>query len=299
MKNSRFKIWASLAGTFFGAALTAQADNLDFFTEILFEAKTGITTGVSQNVPVNIGDGGKISKTEFSVEAGAFYVNPSETYIAILELGFEREDYHFSGVSAPFSDVDRVKFFTWQEFVYDNSNGRAAAGMLSFGSNTAENASFADGSVLTLGLGVKQYLSREEFVWLGAVAAYSRLRERMYYLPVFILNLNLDEKLTLNISNGAELIWIPDDEKRWEISCGVRYELGEFQVGKHEGWQTDRVPIDFKVKHYFTKRFYVAGTASLLAWQRYRRWEHGDKQHSTEFTADPTVEFAIEAGLKF
>lgn len=297
MKSNRFKL-ILLAGTLLAAPLT-QADELDFFRELLFEAKTGTSLGAFQSVPASIRHGGKISKSSLSAEAGVFHLNPSETYISILELGFARVNYHFSDVPAPFSAVDKASFFTWQEYVYDHSQGRAVAGTASLELNAADTTAFSHGLTFTLGLGAKQYFSRDEFVWLGAVTIYSPLRERMYYLPALVVNWNLADNLKLNVSNGVELIWKIDKEERWQFSCKASYELGAFQIEKRAGWQTNWIPVDFKLEYYLTKRFYVAGTISVLAWQRYRRWERGYEQDATEFTTDPTIAFAIKSGFKF
>ncbi|MCR5183114.1 MAG: hypothetical protein K6B46_00230 [Opitutales bacterium] len=297
MKIRQFSA-ALLCSGLFGVPATASSA-LDFFNNFWDGAHMRSGTQFSQSVPASIGDGGKISKTSAGIDLELVSVSPSERFLTVCDLSYRRNHYHFSGVPAAFKAIDEFSVFAWQELIYDKDNGRAVAGLLSLRSATADTTDFSHGLGASFGIGFKQYFSRDEFVWLGMTATYSQLRQRMYYWPALSVNWNLRDDLKLSLSNGAELTWAVDSQKRCLLHGKISYQPKEFQVQKNIGWQETAVPVDFSLEYRFSEHFYAIGTFSLLTWQYYRRWDKGHRRNSTKFTAEPTVAFGIEMGCRF
>lgn len=276
---------------------------------LLFSGTTSVTPFsliASVRFPAAISKGGQLMCSTYGLDVSWQHVSEEEKYIALMSLDYRRSDYHFSGTHrnispngrTPFAHIDSFSLFTWQEYIFDKDNGRAVAGFLSGLLESEDSCALRYGSSLAIGLGAKQYFSRDTAIWVGVNMSYSRTRERWQFFPFGIFNCALGHDLSLRLGNGAQISWDVGGENKWLLSLAANYGSETFSVGRGKNWQVQSIPLTLTAQWNLTKEIFVSLSVESLLWSKYRLWENGNRS-SYHFSSDPTIGLALQAGLHF
>lgn len=264
----------------------------------------------SQSLPASISSGGKIAASTYGTGFSWRYVHPEKTRIALSNLDYRRTDYRFSGGNgaAPFSHTDSLRASTYQEFI-NPENGRALVALLSGSFAAEDGAALSDGLGGYLGLGFKQYFSEETSLALGCTALYRRERERWFFYPFFVFDWRISPNLNLRAINGVTLTWDLGGNDVFLVDFSVEYAASSFSVeadgnenspyfGRKGAYYEQSVPVSVTGTWNISETFFVSAGVTIDAWSKYRLYRSGHDTGKT-FTADPTLEFSLQAGLRF
>lgn len=259
----------------------------------------------AQSLPASISTGGKLAASVYGTGASWRYVAPDKTRVALTSVDYRRTDFRFSGGNgyAPFAHMDSIRATTYQEFI-NPENGRALVGFLSGSAAADDRADLADGAGCFVGLAGKQYFSEETSVMLGVSASYNCARERWYFYPIFSIDWSIAKNLNLRTLNGLTLTWDVGGENVWLVDFSVGYETQAFAVatgtddGASGAFYRKRVPVGVAATWNISENFFVGAGITLDAWSEFRRYRSGHKT-SEKFSTDPTLEFSLQAGIRF
>ncbi len=260
----------------------------------------------SQRIPASTTKGGKISATTYGAGFSWQHVSPQESHIALSSIDLRRRDYRFTGTTerisplgnAPFGSADSFNFFTWQEWVFDKENGHSLCGFFSGTLACEEHTAFKNGASAAIGFGVKQYFSRETAIWLGAALMYSRARERWQIFPFGMFNHAFSKNWNLRLGNGIQISWDTFGDDTFLLSSSLNYSGDTITIARGESWQGQAIPLSVTAQWNLTKELFVAFSTEALLWQKFRLWSGGSRTNY-KFSADPTLDFSLQIGLRF
>lgn len=262
-----------------------------------------------QSLPAALSTGGKMASSTYGTGFSWRYVSPEKTRISLSNFDYRRTDYRFSGGSkVPFEHTDSLRAMTYQEFI-NPDNGFAWVGTMSLSLAAEDKTSLSDGLSGFLGLGCKQYFSETTAVMLGAGAVYRHERNRWYVFPLFSFDVRLTPNLNLRLLNGATLTWDVGGKNEFLVDFFVSYEADAFAVedsretlspdlGKDCAYYTQRVPVGITGTWNFSENLFFSAGVAVNTWSKYRLIRDGHKTDE-KFTTDPTLEFSLQAGIRF
>ena len=263
----------------------------------------------AQRLPSSLSDGGKLASSSCGSGFSWRYVHPEKTRIALTTADWLRTDYRFSGGHAsPFRHTDAFSATTYQELI-NPKTGFALVGVASFTAAAEDRVALSKGLGGFAALGAKQYFSESTAVTFGLSALYRFDRERWFLYPFLSFDWSISENLNLRMLNGLSLTWDVNGDDSFLLDLSVSYRTSAFAVeterdaaspyfGERGAYYEQRVPVSLTGTWNLTENFFVSAGVTLLAWDKYRLYRDG---HDTDekFTADPTVEFTLQAGVKF
>ena len=252
-----------------------------------------------QRLPASINKGGKMGASTYGTGISLMHVNGERSLITLANADYRRTNYRWSSIAeGPFDNTDSISSLFWQEWVFDTDSGRAIAGFASASAGADDGTSLSAGASGTFGLGGKQYFSKTESLWLGAIASYSRHRERWIATPMFFFDWIPAENINLRIANGITATWDVGGENEFLLSLGISYEANSIAIGKGDVWRCQSAPLVLTATWNVTENLSFSFGANTILWSDYRRWE-GGHESDDHFTVDPSLEFFVQAGLRF
>lgn len=230
--------------------------------------------------------------TRHMSEAGIFYGS----------LDYRYTDYKFSGVTAPFSDTERVLAYVryerglsaeWGVFV-DASGGFAAE----------KDAHLQDGASGRFGGGVRYVVSPDLVLYAGA-QVMTRLSDNASVFPFIGLSWKIDQHWSLNASNGLVLSYDVFADSSLRLNLGCSYTSSTFRmvddtwggVARSRALEVQEVPLSLSVTQELGRSSYVRASVAGLLYSKYKFRSGG--AGAGEFKSDPAVMFGLEAGVRF
>ncbi len=237
------------------------------------------------------------------------YVHPEKKYLSFTTADFLHTDYRFTGGrKAPFRRTDAVNATTYHELINPHT-GLAGIAAASFTAATSDRASMTDGFSGFAMLGAKQYFSEATSFSLGLSAAYEPCRERWYFYPFCSFDWCISENVNLRLLNGVSLTWDTDGDNSFLLDFSLIYHAFSFSAeterdsssryyDKSGVYREQCIPLSVTGTWNFTENLFVSAGVSFLLWNNFQLYRDGHKTEE-KFTADPTVEFVFQAGVKF
>ncbi len=219
-------------------------------------------------------------------------------------FGYEYNDWEWSGPNYMDNTYElTLQTIFGQRFV-DSDWGLVGLLGASLGTE-ANGGNLARGGSYLAGLGVTYYFSPKHTLTLGAIAIGQEERD-MYALPMFIVNMEITERLILRTFNGFTLSYDLVGDNTTAIDLTGEYENDLFRMDTEVlAPGISRTPTVEKESVVFalgaTQRFdcglYVRGYIEGVV---YRKFEFREN-HSTYRTikTDPTFGLGIQGGWNF
>ncbi len=263
----------------------------------------------AHQLPSSISGGGKMASTSYGSGFSWRYVHPEKKRLAFTTADFLHTDYRFTGGrAAPFHRTDAINATTYHELINPHT-GLAGVGAASFTAATSDRAAMSDGIGGFVALGAKQYFSEETSATLGVAALYCFDRERWFFYPLFSIDWSLSENVNLRVLNGVSITWDTGGDNFFLLDFSLIYRTSAFAAEverdaaspyfeKSGAYREQCVPASLTGTWNFTENFFVSAGVTCLVWNKYQLCRDGHKT-SEKFTADPTVEFVIQTGVKF
>ena len=263
----------------------------------------------AQRLPSSLSDGGKLASTSWGSGFSWRYVHPEKTRISLTTADWLRTDYRFSGGrAAPFKHTDSFSATTYHELI-NPKTGLALVGIASATAAAEDRTALSKGVGGFAALGAKQYFSESTSVTFGLSALYRFDRERWFLYPFVSFDWSISENLNLRMLNGLSLTWDVNGDDTFLLDLSANYRTSAFAVeaerddaspyfGEHGAYYEQRVPVSLTGTWNLTENLFVNAGVTLIAWSKYRLYRNGHDA-AENFTADPTVEFVLQAGVKF
>ncbi|MDR1498336.1 MAG: DUF6268 family outer membrane beta-barrel protein [Puniceicoccales bacterium] len=243
---------------------------------------------------------GQVSSQAYGAEVSFFAA--SRGHIFFGEFGYEKTDYRFRGVAAPFDGCEQLKL----SFFYEHAlTSKWAVLALASGALAAEQGSdFGDGATGRIGGGVKYAISKDLNFSVG-VGVANRLSDDPSWFPYAGLTWRISPNWSLRSAAGLTLVYdvFADHTLRFELSGG--YRMSGFRLKNVSADEERRKrAIEIRegevrlgvIKEFFKRSAYIRADVGGNFSNTYKFHGSGG---GNDFRSDSAAVFRIEAGVRF
>lgn len=247
------------------------------------------------------GGAGNLAAWTWGADASFFTADRQNIFFG--EFGYERVDYRFRGVEAPFGSHEQLNLSLFYERVLSPKWSLLAvtSGALA----VEKGVGFEDGAIGRVGGGIKYTVSKDLSFYSGVIVA-NRLSDDPSWFPYAGLAWRISPYWSLRTSTGLTLTYdvFADNTLRFELSGGYHgasFRMKNANTGAGASQKRAMRMREGEImlgvaKEFFHRAAYIRASAGATFLSKYKIRGHGA---ADEFETDPSAVFRIEAGVRF
>ena len=234
---------------------------------------------------------GDVSVSRFDIPAR--YTLKLEQGEIGLGAFYEYSCYEFSDLTSD-QQFNTLSFNAYWKSMIDDTWGYFVFGGLGLSAST--DADLGNGVTGMGGAGARYIYSTNLNFGLGAGIA-SQLEDDPIFLPVILVNWQIDERWALQVFNGATISYDVTGEKRIIVDAGANYKRRQYALD-HDGAAIDRqINLEVGATYRFSPKIGVRGFVGVAAARNFELRQDDHKLGDED--VDSTPYFGVRALFTF
>jgi hypothetical protein len=254
--------------------------------------KFDINPGYLYEANADFDHGGDVSVMRFDLPA-RYTLKLKQGELGLGAL-YEYSYYSFGNASLNDQKFNTLAFNAYWKSMFNDNWGYFVFGGGGYSASTKTD--FGSGGTGMGGAGVRYVVSPTLSFGLGGGIA-SQIEDDPTFLPVILMNWQIDDRWALRVFNGATISYDLSGEKRFVLDAGANYQRRQYALD-HGGAAIDKqVNVEFGATYRFSEQFGIRGFVGVAAARNFEIRQHGDKLGDED--VDSTPYFGVRALLTF